>query len=404
MTELLEVAFQASLLSEEGRPLQFRLAYCQQEDLKGDLKARRRNTPIPFTATRQLTVSELVRLAPAADPRQCLIGVGSTPTGALEIWGIIDAGLSWWEFARGERSGSLGGSPPPDCLTVASAQRGALSVSRAGLIICSLERGSIVLPTPHVFETGPFGELISGIGQRFHGDVLAALQAERYDPEGHDEDVPERMLMEFLRRILDRIRDNRHGGTLLIVPDEWTLTDSRLRDRLRPKYPLADTRPWTLLVEAARLHREYFDLLLPAYDKESLTGSEFRRIQVLGHQREDVEDLIRDCAGLIASLTSVDGAVVITTKLQVLGFGCEVIAQSPALTEIAVAADAAAEDVTIKGIDELGTRHRSALRFCSSHEDVAAIIVSQDGDIRAARRVGPDVVLWTGVDVRTFAV
>jgi len=286
---------------------------------------------------------------------------------------------------------------------VASAHRGALSVSRAGLVICALERGSIVLPTPNVFETGPFGEVIAEMGREFHQDVLAALKADRYDPEEHDEDFPQRMLVEFIRRILDRIRDARHGGTLLIVPDEWSLIDSRLRDRLRPKYPLADKRTWPLLVEAARLHREYFDLLLPAYDKKSLAGAKFRRIESLGGQREDVDDLIRDRAALIASLSAVDGAVVLTTRLNLLGFGCEVLAQSPTLTEIVIANDAQATQVLTRSIEEFGTRHRSALRFCSSHENVAAIIVSQDGDIRAARRMGPSVILWPGVEVSSFA-
>jgi hypothetical protein len=402
--ELLDVAFQASLLSEEGRPLQFRIAWCRAADLERDVHLRRRNAPVPFHTPRPFTVSELVRLAPATDPRQCLLGVHESADQKLEIWGIVDAGVSWWEFARGERAGSLGGSPPPDCFTVGSSQRGALVVSRAGRVICALERGAIVLPAGDVLTTGPFGKFIDAMARDFRADVLTAAQADRYDPSGQDETVPERMFVQFLNRVLDRVRDARHGGILLIVPDAWSLDDSRFRDRLRPKYPLDDNRTWPVLVESVKVHREYYDVLLPAYDKETVPRAQFHLIQSLGSHLEDVEDLVRDRAAFISSLAAVDGAVVLTTKLRLLAFGCEVVAASPALLQVSVAKDASATSTVPGHVDDYGTRHRSALRFCSSHEDVAAFVISQDGDVRATRRIGPDVVLWPSLEVSPFAL
>lgn len=402
--ELLDVAFQASLLSEEGRPLQFRIAWCRASDLASDLRLRRRNAPVPFQNPRPFTVSELVRLAPAVDPRQCLLGVGEAADQKLEIWGIVDAGVSWWEFARGERAGSLGGSPPPDCFTVGSSQRGAVVVSRAGIVICGLERGAVVVPTPDVLTTGPFGEFVGAMAREFRADVLTAVQADRYDPSGQDETVPERMFVQFLNRVLDRVHDARHGGILLIVPDAWSLDDSRFRDRLRPKYPLDDNRTWPVLVESVKLHREYYDLLLPAYDKETVPKAEFSLIQSLGSHLQDVEDLVRDRVAFISSLAAVDGAVALTTKLRILGFGCEVVAASPALLQVSLATDASATSTVPGRVDDYGTRHRSALRFCSSHENVAAFVISQDGDVKATRRVGPEVVLWPSLVVSPFAL
>ncbi len=68
LIRMLQTAFQASLRSEEGRPLNFRLAYCAPEELRRDVRLRRRNTPVRFSRPRELTVSEVVGLAPAADP------------------------------------------------------------------------------------------------------------------------------------------------------------------------------------------------------------------------------------------------------------------------------------------------------------------------------------------------
>ena len=184
---------------------------------------------------------------------------------------------------------------------------------------------------------------------------------------------------------------------LLIVPDEWSISDSRLRDRVNIKYPAIDSGIWPLLVDYMSLFRRYFDKLFPAWDAKAVPKKLFSEIQVLEGQYEEAEDLVRDRANLLSSLANVDGSVVLTKKLRLLGFGAEVIAPSPALHEIKIANDPLCSSDKICPITEYGTRHRSALRFCSSHEGVLAFIVSQDGAIRAVRRVGADVVLWPGI-------
>src|SRR6185295_2406861 len=64
--------------------------------------------------------------------------------------------------------------------------------------------------------------------------------------------------------------------------------------------------------------------------------------------------------------TSVDGCVVLTRKLQLLGFGGEI--RVP----------------TEHSLDEdrhTGTRHRSAARFCKKFPGAIALVVSQDGQV-----------------------
>lgn len=402
--QMLNIAFQASLSSEERRPIRLRIAYCNPADLLKDVKLRQRNRPIKFSKSRMFSVSEIVQLAPAVDPRQLLIGVRETPkvnkddsAQVLEIWGLVDAGHSWWEFIRGERLGSLGGSPPPDCLTVSIMSPGGLVVSHGGETIVSLEKGSLILPMSAVFDSGPVGEYLTDMYSEFHSDVCEHLESDRYDPENEDEDYPQRFLREFIERILLRIRDRRHGGTLLIVPDEWNISDSRLRDRLNIKYPVIDKGIWPLLVEYISLHRRYYDKLLPAWDVKTVSNKLFAEIQRLEMDYMEAEDLVRDRANLLASLANVDGSVVLTKKLCLVGFGAEVIAQSPALQQIRLADDPVSSSGNMRPITDYGTRHRSAVRFCSSHEGVLAFIVSQDGDTRVVRRVGADVVLWSGI-------
>lgn len=407
--KLLNVAFQASLSSQERRFVRFRIAYCDPADLLKDDSSKRmkwitRNRPIKFSKSRKLSVSEIVQLAPATDPRQFLIGVKAKAKDKrddsnqpLEIWGLIDAGHSWWEFIRGERMGSLGGIPPPDCLILSVMSPGSLIISRSDETIVSLEKGELIFPMPDVFNVGPVGEYLDEMCRDFHLDVCKHIGSDKYDPDDEDEDYPQRFLREFIERVLLRIRDRRHGGTLLIVPDEWSISDSRLRDRVDIKYPIMDKGIWPLLVDHISLHRKYYDKLLPAWDAKKVSGKLFSEIQILERDYRETEDLVRDRANLLASLANIDGSVVLTTKLCLLGFGAEVIAQSPTLQQIKLANDSISSSGNFCPITDYGTRHRSALRFCSSHEGVLAFIVSQDGAIRVVKRVGADVVLWSGI-------
>jgi len=402
--DLLHIAFQASLLSEEGRPLSFRIVFCTPQELRKDVSLRNRNRPLIFSQPRPLSISELVGLAPAVDPSQSLIGVTAGGRDGLLVWGLVDAGLSWWEFTRGEWRADLGGSPPPDFLTVSSSRRGSLTVSRQGIVICGLHQGVISVPTLQVLTTGPFGDFLNPIAVSFHQDLLAKLGAKHYDKEGHDEDYPQTFVLGFIERILIRVMERGHGGTLLLVPDNWNHDDSRLRDRLMIKYPMDDADTWETLLKTLRLHRSYYDRYFPAWNSKTVKQQDFQVLHHLDHELADTQDLVRDRANLIARLTGVDGAVVLTTRLRLLGFGAEIVAQSPALKMVAIAEDAKAKAITKRPLEDFGTRHRSALRFCSTHEDVAALVVSQDGDIRAMLRVGADVVMWPSVGVSSFAV
>ncbi len=262
-----------------------------------------------------------------------------------------------------------------------------------------LKRGNVVFYMSNVFVEGPFADFVRSVRNEFRQDVLNAVGSRGYDPkEGYD---PGYFVIEFIQRVLWRILDAEHGGTILIIPNDWGPNDSRFLDRVRVKYELNDDRTWTLLVESLTTLHKYYQLR--PYDRKSISIKEHREITALRYKCEDVEDLVRDRAALIASLSSVDGAVVLNKRLRIFGFGAEIIAQSQALNEILMPTPPEGREVIRRPIDDFGTRHRSALRFCSSHEDVAAFVVSQDGDVRVAMRSGPDVLLWSGVDLSYFA-
>jgi hypothetical protein len=85
---------------------------------------------------------------------------------------------------------------------------------------------------------------------------------------------------------------------------------------------------------------------------------------------------------LLAALADVDGAVVLTDRLELLGFGAEITATLPEITRVHRALDLEASRVDVVPIDGVGTRHRSAYRLCAREHEALAIVVSHDGAVQ----------------------
>jgi hypothetical protein len=97
-------------------------------------------------------VGELRRLAPVADQRRVLIAVEQIGEGAsrrLQIYGLIDVGMTLWKMARHER---IGGTASPVCPRRGNFEDAALD---------SLD-GPSWLPTPSVSGTSLAAAEVTG--------------------------------------------------------------------------------------------------------------------------------------------------------------------------------------------------------------------------------------------------
>jgi hypothetical protein len=114
----------------------------------------------------------------------------------------------------------------------------------------------------------------------------------------------------------------------------------------------------------------------------------------------------RHALDFVAQLSQVDGAVHLTSDLQIRGFGAKITSGNEPFP-------LSAEDIDGNNRRELslsaipGTRHRSAAFFCAQQPGQAlAIVVSQDGDVSlfgrlpggSVVRIGP-FILGTGLTV-----
>jgi hypothetical protein len=360
VTHMLNVAYHASLLDEESRPSRFRLAYCSPEHF--DLH-RGLNEPLVLVSSYPLTVSNLVRLAPSADPGRALIGVQASNSGSLEIWGIANAGSSWCERLEGHERSSF---PPPDCLIVSAVCKGTITLSRAGNTLLTLRKGSVEFPSPpSLWEGVLFRDMRHAFEEATGHEGYAAL-----------------MLSLFLERLLVQTRDSGHGGTFLFVPDLWNHADSDLRSRVSIKYRLNDDHTWRLL--SAHCAKEFEASELRDRLSKQSSSPVFVQYAHVEDELADIRALVHDQVSLIAGMSAVDGAVIVTNRLRLLGFGAEVTVQRVAGSLASELHTTPAARSAKHRFADFGTRHRSAFRFCSSHTGLIALIVSQDGAIRYA--------------------
>ena len=89
---------------------------------------------------------------------------------------------------------------------------------------------------------------------------------------------------------------------------------------------------------------------------------------------------LRDHVRPIASLAGIDGAIVMTRDLDVLGFGAKIAVRSDMPEGIAIyRAEPAEQPLSVVPLESIGgTRHQSAARFIHAHRDAVALVMSQD--------------------------
>jgi hypothetical protein len=396
--KIIDIVCHASFLTEERRRIWFRVAYISPDAVEEKRKPLDYIRIVKFDKARVFSVNELMKLAPAADPTQVLIGVHEGETNELAIWGLIEAGTSWWDFGRHEASSAYA---PPNTFTVSSKSPGQITISRTGEIVMTLDQGKIIESSANVFYQGPVADFLERGAQKLYKEVCKKLEKKCWDPEKIDDDFPKRFYIMFIERILNRIREKFHGGTLIVVPDEIDINDTRLKDRVVIKYHCYYDS-WETLVGDLVKHSNYYDLLFKLWKRKQISEREFSKCHAREGAYEESEEMVKRAALFLSSLSAVDGAVVITDKLRLLGFGAEIIASSPSLDAVRVITEFEKNIGENKKIELFGTRHRSAFRFCSSFDDSVVFIVSQDGEIKVAKRVGSEVILWSNINIASL--
>ncbi|MFP5502726.1 MAG: putative sensor domain DACNV-containing protein [Candidatus Sericytochromatia bacterium] len=367
LRRLVEVAFLASLVTEEGRALAFTLC-CTPEGAVvrrpaggGEVEA------IGLQSDRLYDVTELRRLAVATNPTGGALWIQFAEADEpLRIHGLLNLGLSW-EMAHMGLSNRL--EPMPDALILHVDGPGAITVLVNQAAVLTLSNGRIQRPRTIINP--------SRGRSRFFQDGVGALY-ERLAAEGGATAPEARALLEHtyirvLRTIVTGIRELGHGGAVVIAGAESPALDPA-RALVRPRYPT--DRPLPLLAEHV-LRTVTLRLALLAGPSEACLERQAIALELRAAGFHLIE-----AANMITSLSGTDGAIVLQSDLGLLGFGAEIAVEprlpSPVL-EYMEGAEARPVDP-----ERFGMRHRSALWLVATAPDTSVFVVSQDGNVSFA--------------------
>ena len=379
LSELLSTCYQASLLTEEGQPVTFRVALLEPEQLPLDDGPPTGYHRIRFSEPRPVVANILRKLSPAAEFSHALLGILLGPEG-FQIWGLIHSGPRWFNSFYNSRRAF---QPLPRCLVVSVNGPGTLSVSSGSAVVARLSAGQVSAPGRDVLASKWLREVFQSVRNE-----LIDLQTDA--AVSVDAQVGRRLTQTMLRRSLQLLNIRGQGGALLVVPHEMGLQLEQPNPYVTVRYRFADEDPrrrfrGLMLKLMRRLHVLYPEL-------SQVGWQDYLRLQ--DAELSEVDEAMEEFSQLLANLASVDGAVLLTQRIELLGFGVEIAGNLPAVTHIRRATDIEAQRTVEESTEGVGTRHRSAYRLCAQLDQVLALIHSQDRRIQLVKQLNGSVTCW----------
>ena len=113
------------------------------------------------------------------------------------------------------------------------------------------------------------------------------------------------------------------------------------------------------------------------------SGKKINEIDIFKSEKkylEMVDRLIETCK-FISNLSETDGAIVMRTDLKIEGFGTEILLDKVDQSKVYIIKDILKKKKEEYDTEQRGTRHRSAMRLCSTFSDIVIFVVSQDGGV-----------------------
>lgn len=332
IADLLEAAYWSSLLLNEGRTTQVRVAAAVKRSLKGMPQF---STPVPYNEV------QIAKLGPAVPPRGCLL----VDPIKMEIWAICR-------------------QRPAFAATIT------LDVVRPGVV----HVGVGAYRTFAVFS-GRTATMVLASGKIDLSDSIRTALGEMIPPNDPLETQAVWREAFALADIAANVRANGHGGALLLVPDDDDGWSSSV-DPLGFRFDVRDsTIPDSIRSEIKRYG--LFGQILQGISQTDMQDAD-KAVVVSNALPNDWVD--RSALESIARLAAVDGAVVLTSAARVIGFGAKINVKGSRPPVSRIGAGSKDQEVDSCELEDLGgMRHQSAARFVGANRNCAAVVVSEDG-------------------------
>ena len=376
LTQFISVLYQASLLFEEGRRVDCHAVLASPAQLEGQAVALTDFHLVRFAEPRAWNEQELRRLSPAVQHPNSLLAVESV-AGHLQLWGMLFSGHQWDQVPDDGRQAA---AVAPQALLVQLSGPGSMVFYYGARRLLTLQRGRIeghgFVEFPQAWGEGRFFE-----NQQLAGPAAVGLAWTRQQDE-----FMIQLILHMQRRALTRVRASGHGILVVLVPtsrvDELTAPGGVLRPKYRLQPTQAGSRYPNLMQAMVRRMLELGPLSWAHYQRW------------VDKELQDLTAEVDHFADYIADMGAVDGALVFTQQLDVMGFGVEIQATHVPLTQVYRALDMEAHTLQPVPADHGGTRHRAAYRLCLAAPECLAIVVSQDGQVQFVHNQQGQVVFW----------
>ncbi|TGD77647.1 hypothetical protein [Hymenobacter wooponensis] len=234
------------------------------------------------------------------------------------------------------------------------------------------------LQFPTAWSQGRFGDL---------GQLYLHLSGQPQLPTPAQLKLLDLLGQHMQRRAVARVRAGGHGGMLVYVPSDAVPELLSPRGLPQPKYPVQE------LGAGARGGHLFLAVLQRLADLGDSSWA---------YYQHTTDPVVRALAGaidqfadLLADLMTVDGALVLTHNLEIVGFGVEIRAPHVELDQVYRALDLSGEHLRAEPADQGGTRHRAAYRLCLAAPDCLAVTISQDGGVQLVHQLAGKIVFWS---------
>ena len=376
LRHILATAFFASLEREEGRPIRFVLCCSPNVDVLRDGFGE--TVPVvPLKVPRPVTVDAIRSLAPAVSPENAAILVrfprDAGASGRCEIAGVLHVGE---HVARARSGRSFYYRPAPYALIVEILDAGELNVYQSGARLVAMKAGRLQdLIAYSAVEFLPLSYILMSGDRAFRGRIAGP----RHESVRDTSDFEWSALLNTILCIINGVRAHGHGGTVLL-----TAPGAERALPVRAKFAVGEHE--SLLAERFVEFLNTRHVLTEARLHDTRGSAEWGADATLSHLQNAAfaaEENLADAADVVAGLTAVDGALVLTSDLRVPGFGAEIVLDAglPVIAhEVTGHAQTAGAWPAVDS-ESFGMRHRSALRCVSVADQTAAFVVSQDGGV-----------------------
>ncbi|PFJ29347.1 hypothetical protein CN964_29970 [Bacillus cereus] len=390
---ILDVLYHVSFLTEESRKVSVTTAYFEPINCDIEKALNGNGPPIVFDNPVKFSVSEVLRLSPALDPKNTMLLICPEKcinldynSNELVIWGILYLGNEYINLLKGRATVAR---VPPNILRISTFSAGDLTITTYGKLLAGIHEGKLVEPSFSIDNREGI------VGRALYQEVCSNLVNTDYDEDNKYNNYLSYIYFRTLLSILRLTKEKLHGGTFLIVPSQLSTEDTILSNSLNVKYSIQSSNMWKYINDEsiAKIKWNNFS------KKTEETFDDYKQQVKWENKRKNAQKKLFEFEEFISSLTEVDGAVLLNSKLEVLGFGAEITVSTPNINYIKEASDLNGKSYKDIPINSFGTRHRSAIRFCSHIKDSIAFVISQDGSIKVIKKEGDSLFLWKNINV-----